>query len=83
MAKSSRKQRVANYEATTKEHFKMYKKGKRWLVAGIAVLSFGTGVVTSSNVHADTNNNVIESSTEKSSSASVTATSAATSEIAA
>jgi len=65
MAKSSRKQRVANYEATTKEHFKMYKKGKHWLVAGIAVLSFGTGVVTSSNVHADTNNNVIESSTEK------------------
>lgn len=82
MAKSSRKQRVANYEATTKEHFKMYKKGKHWLVAGIAVLSFGTGVVTSSNVHADTNNNVIESSTEKSSSSSVT-TSAATSEIAA
>jgi len=83
MAKSSRKQRVANYEATTKEHFKMYKKGKHWLVAGIAVLSFGTGVVTSSNVHADTNNNVIESSTEKSSSASVTATSTATSETAA
>ena len=36
-----------------KEHFKMYKTGKRWCVAAIATVSLGLGISLSSIAHAD------------------------------
>lgn len=39
-----------------KEHFKMYKKGKLWLVAGISVFTSGLSytMLASHEIHADT-----------------------------
>ncbi|WP_125702321.1 KxYKxGKxW signal peptide domain-containing protein [Lacticaseibacillus daqingensis] len=33
-------------QQTSKVHYKMYKAGKQWLVAGIAALGLGAGVAT-------------------------------------
>lgn len=38
----------------TKEHYKMYKKGKAWIFAGIVTASLALGVVGGQTAHADT-----------------------------
>ncbi|MCH5462765.1 KxYKxGKxW signal peptide domain-containing protein [Secundilactobacillus sp. HBUAS58055] len=40
----------SNYEAKT--HFKMYKKGRQWLVAGVTVMALGLGALGVSSVSA-------------------------------
>ena len=37
-----------------KKHFKLYKSGKKWIVATITTIAISTGVVFSENVLADT-----------------------------
>ncbi|WP_062916666.1 KxYKxGKxW signal peptide domain-containing protein [Pediococcus damnosus] len=64
------------------EHYKMYKDGKRWMFAGMAMLSLGIGMATQVNdAHADTvvptANVATTSSASKSSAASSTASSSA------
>lgn len=64
---------------SVKTHYKAYKAGKRWLVAGISIATFGSFLMTST-AHADTvsENTAItaQTSTQGSSPAAVSSTSA-------
>ena len=64
---------------SVKTHYKAYKAGKRWLVAGISIATFGSFLMTST-AHADTvsENTAItaQTSTQGSSPAGVSSTSA-------
>lgn len=55
------KQIMTNY----KEHYKMYKSGKQWIFASLAVFSIGAFAATTQNVaHAASNQAVVESTTQ-------------------
>ena len=67
----------------SKEHFKMYKSGKQWIVCGIAVLGTAISLTTYTTAQADTTTPVTDQTTTAVASATPVATStAATSAVA-
>ncbi|WP_252264013.1 KxYKxGKxW signal peptide domain-containing protein, partial [Lentilactobacillus buchneri] len=47
---------IINQEDVTAKHYKMYKAGKRWMIAGLTVAAFGVGsqLSTVTDASADT-----------------------------